>query len=541
MKMNLSGVPGARVLQLLASVPAHYERDQPWQQKGKVAAADRYTLQTPNRMTVNVNDVGYLLSAMQDLDLSSALSWDTTAGTDYTQAANRAGVDFFIYACTPESGTAPKILISANSTVPDGYDADTSRKIGGFHCLCANAGTISGHSLTGFAAGDILPASIWDLKWRPRSLSPAGMVFDEKSRIWVDIYLASGTGASTASAFGATISDNRNWMDFVDDGGAVGKRLLTDHEFQLAAAGSNEETNIAGSADPVTTGGHSDTASRRMISNIGCEDMCGAMWQWLLDQSFRCDPDGTSQAATKTLTITHAASPGGNPVYLKFGPDGEPYLCCNMATDAADKILTFGSAYTLIIKHDANAATGGYQVYFDEDATQPARLLCALPGLKNEFIRTSNPNYWLQITYNAAPATPGVAISYDDGSDERLEFTSPTSANGTLDLALNSQIFAYYDLPGSKGSIYRQGTYGDIKLLAGAVWDRGSYCGSRARCANSSRWNANTNIGGRFAADTGSGLTPGWIRRPCPKGQNTQRRGRVFSSASESHPAQKKE
>ena len=62
-----------------------------------------------------------------------------------------------------------------------------------------------------------------------------------------------------------------------------------DDEFQLIAAGSNEETNIVDSADPVTTGGHSDTAGRRMISNIGCEDCAGAMRQWLRDTSANYD------------------------------------------------------------------------------------------------------------------------------------------------------------------------------------------------------------------------------------------------------------
>jgi hypothetical protein len=78
-------------------------------------------------------------------------------------------------------------------------------------------------------------------------------------------------------------------MDHVDDLAAVNKRLLDDGEFQKIAAGGNEETNIAGSADPGTTGGHIDTAGRRMISAIGCEDCAGVMYQWLSDQSFRSD------------------------------------------------------------------------------------------------------------------------------------------------------------------------------------------------------------------------------------------------------------
>ncbi|MEW6118436.1 MAG: hypothetical protein AB1553_16310, partial [Nitrospirota bacterium] len=271
---------------LLAYSPAHYERDIKWSQKGTSVAADRYTLRSPNVMSVNINNVGYALTAQTDIDLSVAANWDTTTPTDYTVAANRAGKDFYVYACQPGSGTVPTLKLSANSTVPSGYTADNSRKIGGFHCLCVAVGTISGHTLTGFVAGDILPASIWDLKHKPKFANPEGMVFSQAANLWVDIYLASGTGTNTKSAYGATISDTRNWMDFVDDGGAVSKRLLTDTEFQLIAAGSNEETNITGSADPVTAGGHSDTAARRMISNIGCEDCCGVMWQWLLDQTY---------------------------------------------------------------------------------------------------------------------------------------------------------------------------------------------------------------------------------------------------------------
>jgi len=113
------------------------------------------------------------------------------------------------------------------------------------------------------------------------------MVFSDQANIWVDIYLQSGTGSTTASAYGGTITDTRTWMDHVDDLAAVKKGMLDDGEFQVIAEGSNQETNITGSADPGTTGGHVDTASRRMVSNIGCEDCCGALWQWLKDQSYQ--------------------------------------------------------------------------------------------------------------------------------------------------------------------------------------------------------------------------------------------------------------
>ena len=62
---------------------------------------------------------------------------------------------------------------------------------------------------------------------------------------------------------------------------AVGKRLLKDHEFTSIASGSNEKTNIQGSSDKTTVGGHVDDAGRRMVSFIGCEECCGYLTQWL--------------------------------------------------------------------------------------------------------------------------------------------------------------------------------------------------------------------------------------------------------------------
>ncbi|MFA5374002.1 MAG: hypothetical protein WC354_07480, partial [Candidatus Omnitrophota bacterium] len=292
---NVSGDASAGYLaeKLAALYPSLYQRDQKWALKTPyTTAANRYTILTPNKLSVDINGTVYFLTAQAEVDLSSAANWDATSPTNYTTAANRAGKDFYIYACVPVSGSSPKIVLSANSTTPSGYSASTSRKIGGFHGLCVAVGTISGHTLTGFVAGDVLPASIWDLVHRPVS-NPEGMVYCEGINKWVDIYLASGTGSSTASVYGASITDTRDWNDFVDDGGAVKKKMLTDPEFQIIAAGSNEETNITGSADPGTTGGHVDTASQRMISNIGVEDACGVVWQWLSDQSATYDSSAT--------------------------------------------------------------------------------------------------------------------------------------------------------------------------------------------------------------------------------------------------------
>ena len=107
------------------------------------------------------------------------------------------------------------------------------------------------------------------------------MVYVKELDFWADIYLQSGSGANTKSAFAATTTDSQAYSQHIEDLFMVGKNPLSDEEFSCAAEGSNQKTNIAGSADPVTTGGHNDTAGRRMISNYGLEDCCGALYQWL--------------------------------------------------------------------------------------------------------------------------------------------------------------------------------------------------------------------------------------------------------------------
>ena len=267
---------------LVGALPGTYSRDQVWAAKTVSVAADRYVLLSPNRMAVDVGGVLLFLSVQAALDLSLAATWDSVS-PDYRVAANRAGKDFYVYAVLV-GGVALGLLISANATFPTGYSATTSRKIGGFHCLCLSVGTISGHPLSGYVAGDIIPASVWDLKHRPVA-NPDGMVYVAGIGKWADIYLSSVSAGKLVSVNGGTIADGGSspafdWYDFSEWLGRVGKRLPTQAEFMSLSNGSNQGTNIASSADPVTTGGHTDTAGRRMISNVGCEDCCGNLWQW---------------------------------------------------------------------------------------------------------------------------------------------------------------------------------------------------------------------------------------------------------------------
>ena len=232
--------------------------------------------------TINIPDLGGMVDGTlvevtaTTKDLNTSGNWDAST---YATASNRAGKDFYVYLLK-----AGGVILSNNSTAPTTSDTTNSRKIAGFHCLCVAVGTISGHSLTGYTVGDILPRSVWDRFNRPTS-SPEGMVLSNDG-MWVDIYLPSYTGFVLKSTYASTIADGSNgWHGYKFEQwfGDIGKKLIRQTEFVTASIGSNQGTNITGSADPGTTGGHNDTAGRRMISNIGCEDMAGALWQWSRD------------------------------------------------------------------------------------------------------------------------------------------------------------------------------------------------------------------------------------------------------------------
>jgi hypothetical protein len=348
--------------------------------------------------------------------------------------------------------------------------------------------------------GDIHFNSVWDINDRPRSF-PEGMAkgtstpSDGLPRRWGNIYLSSGDGTIADSVFGATIKDTIDWNDFVHYTKLRGKRLMRDAEFQEFAYGGNEQTNIAGSVDPGICNFPLDTAGKSMISHWGLIGMAGIMYQWLDEQSYRYDPDGTQQAAAQLATITYVASLEGVAVYLKYaGPVA--YLCADIT---ADLWITAGS-YKIQIKADADPATGGAQVYFRDAATQPLRLYAVVQTGQNAIIQSSNPDFGLVVVYHATPNTQGVELRYDNVTHSRLEAINASGVNASIDLA-TSPGWSYYVLPGASGQMYKQGAQGEVKLLAGAFWSSGAGCGSRYRKANYRRSDANSSAGCRALAE----------------------------------------
>lgn len=269
-------------------------------------------------------------------DLSAKIT--AAAAASSVRIGEENGKDFYVY-LVPDGADGIDLTVSERKDYPGdidaGYTADNTRRIGQFHTLCVDAGdsltgeilcakstvavsdsfllkkypeeesdfynfynkTVSAvttgtqadkltvpHPLAGFKAGDILPESVFCLSFRPFS-GAEGMVYDVDTDTCGDIYLQSGTGQLTASAYGMTHIVNRQQQNHEDDMRQVGKMLIGDEEFSSMALGSNEKTNIQGSVDKTTVGGHLDTDDRRMISFIGCEEMCGYLGQWTRNES----------------------------------------------------------------------------------------------------------------------------------------------------------------------------------------------------------------------------------------------------------------
>ncbi len=198
------------------------------------------------------------------------------------------GKDYYFYLDNQSN-----LIASLNENLPTGVTSAV--KIGGAHTLCqavteGNAPTLlsdsfwANHPAIGYNAGYFIPNSSWTPAFRSAALTGnKGQVFVDRGNIrkWVDIYLQSGTGTSTASSYAGTITNNRQYMLFFGDMDQVGKQLASADEFRIFSEGSNQKTNIQGDAIPSDKkcGGYLDTAGKRMISGYFVECCCGYLWQ----------------------------------------------------------------------------------------------------------------------------------------------------------------------------------------------------------------------------------------------------------------------
>lgn len=196
------------------------------------------------------------------------------------------GKDYSIF-LVPDEELGVDIKISLNKTAPigTGYNTTNTRRIGGFHTECVAVGTIAGHPLSGWLAGDIIPSSVWTLWHKPAVASPSGMYYHKKLDGWRPIYVQSGTMENTTFEYNATVTRSRSGWDHEVDLGLVGLEFPTSTQFTIASLGVQPLKAVMGKAESSCTkaGGWKDETGRRMITNEGEESTCGGLWEILRD------------------------------------------------------------------------------------------------------------------------------------------------------------------------------------------------------------------------------------------------------------------
>lgn len=238
------------------------------------------TLNLPEGM-VNIggNSKGYLLEAIS--------GWDPVANSDGSFSSLALGDDICIYAVQDSSGIA-RWIASKNSTVPTGYTAANSRKIGGFHY--GRWRPLSERYSASFVPTvQIVPTSVWDLGHRPKC-DPTGMVEVIPGRLWADIYLNSEDGQAwpntvPLSRFNATpltgAEGYSRYLDYPRLLANAGKRLPTVAEFYVYADGApqgNDGNNDTAWSATSNSGRTQTGAVAKSVSCTGVVDAVGNVW-----------------------------------------------------------------------------------------------------------------------------------------------------------------------------------------------------------------------------------------------------------------------
>lgn len=137
------------------------------------------------------------------------------------------------------------------------------------------------------------------------------------------------------------------------------------------------------------------------------------------------------------ITDDDSAASNGVALYLHLDELGAEVIGHLEAVTAgdADSDFDIGADGPTVMVTDADAAaTGGLQIFYDEDAARPEDrfLTNNTTNGKDVFVAASDGTF-IRIKHNASPGTPGVAVYFDDDAtneEDRLLFVSPTNADG---------------------------------------------------------------------------------------------------------------
>ena len=145
--------------------------------------------------------------------------------------------------------------------------------------------------------------------------------------------------------------------------------------------------------------------------------------------------DNTLPTARSSLILTDDDSAASNGTAVNIVPETFGVLGHLESTTAnnADAVIDDDNDDEILVTD--NDSPGGVALYFDEDAELGSRFLADLSNYAGDAVwfLTSGGNAF-KVTHNASPGTPGVQVYFDDDATDpadRLLFVSPTNADGS--------------------------------------------------------------------------------------------------------------
>lgn len=254
---------------------------------GSIRAVGDTRLDVPEGiLNIGGNGKGYVMEPLTD--------WDPFVADNQDGSLDglAVGDDVYLYAVQGDDGRAG-LVASQNITVPGGYTADNSRRIGGFHY--GRWRPLSERYNAAFVPPvQIVPTSVWDLGHRP-TCDPTGMVEVIPGRLWADIYLNSEDGQAwpntvPLSRFNATpLTGTEGYSRYLDLPRLLanaGKRFPTLAEFFVYADGApqgNDGNNDTAWSATSNSGRTQTGAVAKSVSCTGVVDAVGNAWDPLSD------------------------------------------------------------------------------------------------------------------------------------------------------------------------------------------------------------------------------------------------------------------
>lgn len=132
------------------------------------------------------------------------------------------------------------------------------------------------------------------------------------------------------------------------------------------------------------------------------------------------DDSAASKGVALYLHVDETFEQGANTGHIEFVSP----------TNADGTGTAYSGGPTYYIQDDDAAATGGTQIYFDEDATLGSRLVANIA--RTTYVEIGGGRR-IRVTKDASASSNGVAVYFDEdatNSYARLLFVSPTNASG---------------------------------------------------------------------------------------------------------------